>query len=121
MPGRHALFVYGTLVADECQAAVTGRTFPRRPALLPDYTRIHPPGGYPYIVPSPGARVRGTLLSAIDDSALQALDRYEDEGRLYVRRVVEVQCDRITVPCYAYVGLPGAHGNGPSHSEPGTE
>ena len=101
---RTALFVYGTLMADDCVLAVTGRRFPRQAAVLEGYTRIAPAGGYPYIVEEPGDRVTGSLLSGIDGATLARLDRYEDEGRLYLRRSVEVLCGQRRVACQTYVG-----------------
>ncbi len=103
MPGA-ALFVYGTLMDEARVRAVTGRSFPSRRARLDDHARIEPAGGYPYIVPRAGARVHGLLLEDVDDAALRALDRYEDEGRLYVRRSVEVVAGDRRVRCETYVG-----------------
>src|SRR5689334_16093192 len=97
MPGS-ALFVYGTLLDEARLAELTGRRFPRRPARLEGYARIAPPGGYPYVVPRAGAVVSGVVIDDIDAASLRALDRYEDEGRLYVRRrVVAVLADGAAV------------------------
>ncbi len=76
-----ALFVYGTLMADDRVLAVTGRRFRRHGATLEGYVRITPPQGYPYIVPRPGSRVKGSVLLEIDEASFERLDRYEDEGR----------------------------------------
>jgi len=103
MPGA-ALFVYGTLLDDARVEAVTGRRFPRRPARLEDYERIAPTRGYPYIVARAGSVVDGALLEDVDAASLRALDRYEDEGRLYVRRTVTVVVDGARVACETYVG-----------------
>jgi gamma-glutamylcyclotransferase (GGCT)/AIG2-like uncharacterized protein YtfP len=103
MPGG-ALFVYGTLTDPECVVAVTGRRFARRPARLDGYARIAPAGGYPYVVPRAGASVDGFVLDGLDADALRALDRYEDEGRLYVRTPVEVAVAGERVACETYVG-----------------
>jgi gamma-glutamylcyclotransferase (GGCT)/AIG2-like uncharacterized protein YtfP len=103
MPGA-ALFVYGTLTEPERVAAVTGRRFARRPARLDGYARIAPAGGYPYVVPCAGASVDGFLLEGVDADALRALDRYEDEGRLYVRTPVDVVAGAERVACETYVG-----------------
>jgi gamma-glutamylcyclotransferase (GGCT)/AIG2-like uncharacterized protein YtfP len=103
MPGSR-LFVYGTLMNEERLHALTGRRFPRRPARLEGYARIAPPGGYAYVIASPDAHVDGLLIEDVDPASLGALDRYEDEGRLYVRRPVEVHVEGRRVACQTYVG-----------------
>ena len=102
--GPIRLFVYGTLLGEPQLVAVTGRTFARRPATLAGFVRIAPAGGYPYVVPRPGASVDGMLLEGLDADALAALDAYEDEGRLYVRQRVTVSADGRAIPCEVYVG-----------------
>jgi len=103
MPGA-GLFVYGTLMDEEQVFAVTGHRFPARAARLEGHERIAPHGGYPYVVPAPGSHVDGLLLEGIDAASLRALDRYEDEGRLYLRRPVEVSVGDARVACETYVG-----------------
>jgi gamma-glutamylcyclotransferase (GGCT)/AIG2-like uncharacterized protein YtfP len=98
------LFVYGTLRDPDCQRAVTGRAFPGRPATLCGFRRVEPPGGYPYLVADDGAVLEGVLLDDVDTEALARLDRYEDEGRLYVRRTVTVTVDGADLTCDVYVG-----------------
>lgn len=98
------LFVYGTLVSEQQLKALTGRSFPRRPATLHGFARIAPPDTYPYVVPSAGACVHGMVLDDVDAEALAALDAYEDEGRLYVRRAVEVTVNGESLTCQVYVG-----------------
>ncbi len=99
------LFVFGTLLDDAQVRAVTGRVFPRRPARLEGYRREWPPRGYPYLVADPDAAVDGALLEEIDPIALAALDAYEDEGRLYVRRDAVVTVDGAPVHCQLYQAL----------------
>jgi gamma-glutamylcyclotransferase (GGCT)/AIG2-like uncharacterized protein YtfP len=99
-----ALFVYGTLTSARRLQALTGRSFPRRPARLEGFERIVPPGGYPYIVPRAGAVVEGWLVDGIDPTSLRRLDAYEDEGQLYLRRPVEVTAGGVRVACETYVG-----------------
>lgn len=107
------LFVYGTLMDEELVYALTRRRFPRCQAELPHFARFLPPGGYPYILPRVGARVRGVLLCDLDPASLAVLDRYEDEGTLYHRRRVQVIAHGRSVLCETYVGdetrLPPAH------------
>lgn len=104
------LFVYGTLMADDCVLAVTGRRFRRAAAVLENYVRITPPRGFPHIIPQPGDRVSGSVLFGIDPASLKRLDRYEDEGRLYLRTPVEARCGDERVACHAYVGVAGDEG-----------
>ena len=99
-----ALFVYGTLMDESRVESVTGRRFARRAARLEGYERIAPPGGYPYVLPRRGGSVEGVLLEGIDPDSLRALDRYEEEGRLYLRRPVVVVAGGDTVSCETYVG-----------------
>lgn len=101
-----ALFVYGTLTDDTQVQSLTGRRFPRRPATLEGFARILPARGYAYIVPDPGGSVEGFILEEIDAASLRALDAYEDEGRLYLRRPVIVSVDGRRVACEAYVRDP---------------
>jgi gamma-glutamylcyclotransferase (GGCT)/AIG2-like uncharacterized protein YtfP len=90
---------------DEAQVcALVGRPLPRRPAVLEGYERVLPAGGYPYVVPRDGATVAGLLLDDLDQRALAALDAYEDEGRLYVRRDAVAVAGGRRVPCQVYVG-----------------
>lgn len=100
------LFVYGTLMSEAQLHALTGRYFPRRPATLDGFARIAPQHGYPYVVPRPGSRVEGILLDGIDPASLRTLDRYEDEGRLYVRTPVDATVDGTRIACDVYVGNP---------------
>jgi gamma-glutamylcyclotransferase (GGCT)/AIG2-like uncharacterized protein YtfP len=98
------LFVYGTLMNESVLCSLTGRSFPRCEAELSGFERFTPNHGYPYIVPNPKARVHGILLTGIDQAALAALDRYEEEGHLYHRCRVEVTMSGRRVPCETYVG-----------------
>jgi len=104
MPGV-SLFVYGTLTEESRLESLTGRRFPRRPARLDGYERIEGAAGrYPYLAARPGACADGFLVEDIDPASLRALDAYEDEGRLYVRRRVEVTAEGRRVACETYVG-----------------
>ena len=97
------LFVYGTLLDDTVVQQVTGQRFPKRSARLSGFRKFTPDGGYPYIVANEGDAVDGVLLCELDRGALQALDRYEDEGRLYQRVEVTVTVDAQSRRAFAYV------------------
>jgi len=99
-----SLFVYGSLISESRLHSLTGRRFPTRRARLEGFERVLPGRGYPYVVPRPGGRVEGLLLEEIDPASLRALDAYEDEGHLYLRRPVEVTVEGRRVPCETYVG-----------------
>jgi gamma-glutamylcyclotransferase (GGCT)/AIG2-like uncharacterized protein YtfP len=98
------LFVYGTLMEPACVERVTGRRFTGRPATLRGWRRTIGTHGYPVIHPSAGATVEGVVLDGLDDGVLRALDAYEDEGRLYLRREVTVVAAGESIPCQVYVG-----------------
>jgi gamma-glutamylcyclotransferase (GGCT)/AIG2-like uncharacterized protein YtfP len=99
-----ALFVYGTLMSESHLYSLTGRRFSRRRARLEGFERILPNQGYPYVVPKAGGQVEGFLIEDVDDASLRTLDAYEDEGRLYHRRPVEVLSAGRRVPCQTYLG-----------------
>jgi gamma-glutamylcyclotransferase (GGCT)/AIG2-like uncharacterized protein YtfP len=99
------LFVYGTLMEVACVERVSGRRFPGRPATLHGWTRTIATHGYPVIHPSRDHTVDGIVLDGLDTAALRALDAYEDEGRLYLRRPVTVLVvGGEPIACETYVG-----------------
>jgi gamma-glutamylcyclotransferase (GGCT)/AIG2-like uncharacterized protein YtfP len=98
------LFVYGTLTDPERVAALTGKRFSAVDATLTGFERVESPKGYPYILPNPGAAVRGVLLFDIDPVSLMHLDAYEAEGDLYQRQVVEVEIVGTRLLAMTYVG-----------------
>src|SRR5437870_840556 len=75
-----------------------------RAARLEGYERITSDLGHPYLVPAPGSHVDGLLLEGVDALSLRELDRYEDEGALYLRRPVEVIVEGARVACETYLG-----------------
>jgi len=83
---------------------VTGRRFAGCPATLHGWTRTIASHGYPVIHPSSDDTVDGIVLDGLDAAALRALDVYEDEGRLYLRRQVTVLVEDEEIPCETYVG-----------------
>ena len=107
--GGVALFVYGTLMDDARLESVTGQRFARRAARLEGFERVASARGYPYVVPRAGAHVDGHLIENVDAASLRRLDTYEDEGRLYLRRPVEVVVGGERVACETYVGDADQH------------
>jgi gamma-glutamylcyclotransferase (GGCT)/AIG2-like uncharacterized protein YtfP len=98
------LFVYGTLTDPERVTALTGRQFERMDATLSGFERVNSPLGYPFILPRPGAVVRGVLLLNLDHGSLVQLDAYEAEGDLYRRQLVVVEVADRRVSAMTYVG-----------------
>ena len=96
------LFVYGTLLDDAQLRRVTGRVFPRRPASLAGHRRQWPPDDHPHLVEDAAAVVEGDLLDDLDETALAALDAYEDVPTLYERIDAVVRCDGAAVACWLY-------------------
>ncbi len=96
------LFVYGTLQDDERVQRLVGRRLPRRPAVLEGYCRtLDARIGYPVVHPLTGSSVDGSLLEAVDESALAILDAYE--GKAYRRVVVQVETSEGRAEAYMYV------------------
>ena len=89
-----SLFVYGSLLAPEVQAALLGRVPASVAATLPGYRRSTVASRtYPGAVPSDGeaASVRGMLLQNLSDAEWQLLDAFE--GDEYRRRTVRSTLD----------------------------
>lgn len=97
----HRMFVYGTLKDDEQVRAITGRTFPKKPAYLRGFRLIQDDGPFPYIVPSDHDMVSGFLLNDVDDGSLQRIDQYE--GSDYCRVSVPVQSDSGETQALVYI------------------
>ena len=102
---RVDLFVYGTLMDENLVFELTGKRFARIAAVLRDFEKVQPDGGYPYIVPRVGPHVTGLLLRDIDASSLARIDEYEDEGRLYRRTEVVVEIGGERRRCESYIGF----------------
>jgi gamma-glutamylcyclotransferase (GGCT)/AIG2-like uncharacterized protein YtfP len=98
------LFVYGTLTDPERVTTLTDMQFEQVDATLSGFEKVNSPLGYPFILPKPGAIVRGVLLLNIDPVSLVQLDAYEAEGDLYRRQVVAVEVGDRRVSAMAYVG-----------------
>jgi len=72
-------------------------------ARLPGFERVWPPDSYPFARPRPGAAIEGELLLGVDARSLAALDRYEEEGLLYMRTAAVVDCGGKPRACHVYL------------------
>lgn len=103
---HYSVFTYGSLLFPAIMSAVTGRSFPSRPALLPDYARYRVrDASYPGITACSAASVTGRLYLKVDSSSLKILDRFE--GDLYVRQAVDVHCNNQLTNAQTYIVAPG--------------
>ncbi len=100
------LFVYGTLTDKPRLYKIAGKSFPTSPACLKDFKKLASRFGYPYIIPEKGSVVEGLLIRNIDEQSLERIDRYEDEGRLYYRKEIQVVSAGEEIRCETYVGNP---------------
>ncbi len=100
---KYNLFVYGTLMWEETQRALLGRSPETMDALLYDYKRLKVRGeSYPGIRKSPGSSVRGKLLLRLTEEELRVLDQYE--GEEYERTEVKVKTpDGEFIDAFVYV------------------
>lgn len=76
----NALFVYGTLMADEVVKVLLHRVPERRPAVLKGYARHRiKQQVFPALTPAaPDESVQGSVLSGLSEQELVVLDEYED-------------------------------------------
>lgn len=98
------LFIYGTLRKKTVIRAITGKTFPRNRAVLHDYKIFEQRSGFPYILNVKGNKVNGYILRDLDDTSLEKIDRYENEGTIYSRIAVQVETANGAADAYTYVG-----------------
>ncbi|KAG1681009.1 hypothetical protein FOA52_009969 [Chlamydomonas sp. UWO 241] len=100
-------FVYGTLMSPVVLQAVVRRVPPMQPASIHGFARYRViDAAYPAIVPHPGGRVKGQLLSDLTEQEVALLDYYEDED--YERQTVTpiLQDGSQGPPAYVYVWRP---------------
>lgn len=104
------LFVYGTLRSAYNLKLVTGQSFTMEPAVLYNYRRIHPQGGYPFAIHWRGSKIEGQVVHGITPAILKKIDEYEALGVLYVRKVVGVQVveSEQLIKAHVYLGIPEA-------------
>jgi gamma-glutamylcyclotransferase (GGCT)/AIG2-like uncharacterized protein YtfP len=104
--GDYRLFVYGTLQNPYHLSLIIGREPDVVPAALSGYEKIVSNLSFPYVVPKDGSTVVGGLVDGLSEAELERTDRYEDEGRLYVRNAVTVALNGEPVEAFTYVAGP---------------
>lgn len=97
------LFVYGTLQYPHLLQHLLGRIPPHQPAILHHFARYTIRNAdYPGIIPFPGARTDGILLTGIQPAEWERLDQYEDD--LYERRTVTLLLpDETRTTAFTYI------------------
>ncbi|MFC1504206.1 gamma-glutamylcyclotransferase family protein [Spirochaetota bacterium] len=103
------LFVYGTLLFDYTCHAITGKKYKRQKASLKEYKKFAVKTGYPYIAANKRSSVTGEVLCGLTEEDIEHIDRYEDEGLLYTRIVVDVvitddKKNKKKSKAYVYIG-----------------
>ncbi len=100
------LFVYGTLLNDRHVQMLVNRKVESVPAVLHNYMKVVPPGAFYFIVKQRGAKTQGRILKRLSKEELARIDAFEDEGRLYYRRVVVARSlvDGSRQRCMTYLG-----------------
>lgn len=102
---RIDLFVYGTLMNDRHVELLLNRKVESVPAVLYNYMRVVPPGAFYFIVKQHGAKTQGRILKRLTKEEIGRIDSFEDEGRLYFRRIVVARLpDGSRQRCMTYVG-----------------
>ena len=97
---KHLIFVYGTLMKGQRAYGVFGNMKYFNDGVLRDYG-LYETGDYPAAVPVKGFNVYGELYE-IDDATLKKFDDYEDEGDLYIRKLVKIQTDNKEYDAWFY-------------------
>ncbi|KAI3728242.1 hypothetical protein L6452_16875 [Arctium lappa] len=99
-----AVFVYGSLLADDVVRVLLNRIPQSSPAILNGYHRFSIKGRvYPAILPVENKKVTGRVLVGISATELDILDKYEDYE--YDKRTVDVSLldTSEVLQAYAYV------------------
>ena len=86
---KHLVFTYGTLMKGQLAYRKFGECEFVDDATLYDHA-IYEVGLYPAAVPLKGFKVEGEVY-AVNDEQLKLFDKYEDEGDLYIRKIVKVE------------------------------
>ncbi len=103
-------FFYGTLMDGDVLARVLGRRLPpahMEAAVIEGYRRLYVAGAwYPMLVPEPGGRVEGRLVSAIDAQAAARIAHFESDAYELVGLPVRA-ARRGPVRALAFMARPG--------------
>ena len=84
------LFCYGTLQVPEVIKAVTGRTYPKNPAVLAGYAIYKVKDTeYPGIIRARDRETAGLVYEDVSQNDLAVLDLFE--GNFYTRKLLEVR------------------------------
>lgn len=103
------LFVYGTLMKGQSANLILDGCTYRGRYCLKDYGMLDL-GAYPGVAAYPGESTVGEVYSVPAD-LLPSLDTYEDEGKLYTRKIVTVSNENNRIPVYVYIyNTPDGHG-----------
>ena len=98
---KHLVFTYGTLMKGQPAYGKFGACEFVDEATLYDYA-IYEVGLYPAAVPLKGFKVEGEVY-AVNDEQLKLFDEYEDEGDLYIRKIVKVElADKKIIDVFLY-------------------
>ena len=98
---KQVIFVYGTLMRGERAAHMLNQYEYLGDFTLKDYG-IYQVSYYPGIKEVPGACVLGEAY-LVDDACIKAMDAYEDEGALYLRKMVQIVNEKETRDAFVYV------------------
>ena len=95
------VFTYGTLMKGQDAYGRFGEMKYIANGVLRGYGLYEVEEGFPAAVPVRGFSVYGEIYE-VDEDVLRKLDRYEMEGSLYVRRLMEIETDSKPVDAWFY-------------------
>ena len=94
------LFTYGTLMKGQRASGLMEGCKYVGDGVLQGYG-LYEAGEYPAAVPVEGFNVYGEVYE-IDDGMLKDFDAYEDEGDLYIRKLLEIEMDQGKMDAWVY-------------------
>ena len=97
----HAVFVYGTLMRGERASYMLEAYEYCGIFSLKDYA-MYNVSTYPGIKSQKGECVVGEVY-LVDDAGIRRMDEYEEEGSLYIRKLVNVENDSGNIDAFVYV------------------
>lgn len=95
------VFVYGTLIRGQRNNRLLSEAEYIGEAELNDYA-MYDLVYFPGIKAESGSKVKGELYE-VDETTLEALDRLEGDGYLYVRQKVKAHMGGVTILAFTYV------------------